>query len=65
MLITAYGVRPRREAAMTSLIQWFTGDGQPAAPIDDEPSIDILAENREALPAHVQEFLDQKAAAGF
>ncbi len=50
---------------MTSLIQWFTGDGQPAAPIDDEPSIDILAENREALPAHVQEFLDQKAAAGF
>jgi len=50
---------------MTNLIQWFTGEGHPAAPVDDEATIEMLAETCSALPAHVQEFLDQKAAAGF
>ena len=49
---------------MTTLIQWFTGEGQPAE-IDDDDEAQILSENRDALPAHVQEFLDLKAAAGF
>lgn len=50
---------------MTSLIQWFTGDGQTAEPAGDETDPEVLSETRDALPAHVQEFLDLKAAAGF
>lgn len=50
---------------MTTLIQWFTGENQPADAIDDEAETQILAESRDALPAHVQEFLDLKASAGF
>lgn len=49
---------------MTSLIQWFTGDGQPAEADALEAEADILAETRDALPAHVQEFLELKAASG-
>lgn len=49
---------------MTTLIQWFTGDSQSEGP-DDEAPVEILAETRDALPAHVQEFLDLKANAGF
>lgn len=49
---------------MTTLIQWFTGDSQTEGP-DEEAAVDILAESRDALPAHVQEFLDLKASAGF
>ncbi len=50
---------------MTTLIQWFTGEGQQAEALDDETQVDILAESRDALPAHVQEFLELKASAGF
>lgn len=50
---------------MASLIQWFTGEGQQAEARDDEGQIDILADTRDALPAHVQEFLELKASAGF
>lgn len=50
---------------MTTLIQWFTGDGQPATAPDDDAQVDILAETRDALPSHVQEFLELKASAGF
>jgi len=50
---------------MTTLIQWFTGDNQPADTLDDEAETQILAETRDALPAHVQEFLTLKATAGF
>lgn len=48
---------------MTSLIQWFTGEGHPADADDDDA--EVLSETRDALPAHVQEFLELKAAAGF
>jgi len=50
---------------MTSLIQWFTADGQPASAPDDDADIEMLGESADTIPAHVQEFLDQKAAAGF
>ncbi|MFT3810243.1 MAG: hypothetical protein QM698_10025 [Micropepsaceae bacterium] len=50
---------------MTTLIQWFTGENQPAEAPDDEADTQILAETRDALPAHVQEFLTLKATAGF
>ncbi len=50
---------------MTTLIQWFTGEGQPAEAVDDDAEVQLLSENRDALPAHVQEFLELKAAAGF
>ena len=36
---------------MTTLIQWFTGDSQTDGP-DEEAAVDILAESRDALPAH-------------
>ncbi len=49
---------------MTSLIQWFTGDSAPAEAETAEAEADILAETRDALPAHVQEFLDLKASTG-
>lgn len=50
---------------MTTLIQWFTGEGQPATALDDDAQVDMLAETRDAIPAHVQEFLALKATAGF
>lgn len=50
---------------MTTLIQWFTGEGQAVPAVDDDAEAQFLAESRDALPAHVQEFLELKASAGF
>lgn len=47
---------------MTNLIQWLTGEDTPAAPAEDDAPIDILADSRDALPPHVRQFLDLKAA---
>jgi hypothetical protein len=50
---------------MNGLIQWFVRDGERFEPAERDGIDETQAEGPAALPAHVQEFLDLKAAAGF